>query len=311
MTATSDRTVIAEVTATIVIVGGGIALASSGDLCLPGADVHPLWIPVLLFAARYGMRGMFMAAALATLALATVSLAEHGTLAELTARGSSPYDMIALVAATLVAWTAGMRDGRLTHALNDRHELDRKLKASNETTSALHDVVRTLRERLDRLDMSISVWRAIAGRLVHGPFDEAATAALELACIRSGASAGLVQRCIGAGNRLKTVATLGHLPDARSDISSDRTVQNAIAYRRPALRTDLKDATPDDSDLAVVITDPVTGELLGVLALRDVPTGEVPEARLAAAQVRDVELVANWLADAFPRPQMRAGNRAC
>ena len=76
-----------------------------------------------------------------------------------------------------------------------------------------------------------------------------------------------------------------------------------MAFRRPALRSDLPDQLPDDSDVAVPITNPETGEVLGVIAMR-----EAPPARLHAAEVRDLEVVAAWLADSFPSsPQLRAG----
>ncbi len=302
---TPGRTIVLEVTAAILIVGGAVALATSGDVLLREFDVHPLWIPVMVFSARYAVRGLFYSVVLCAAALAAVSYADQGTLTELTVRGSNPHDMVALLAATLVAWTSMMRDGRLAHLASARDDVTRRLAASEETVNALGEVVGVLRYRLDRIDLSITMWREIARRMDHGPLPNAAAAALELASLRTGAAAGMVQRC--HGTRLQTIATVGHVTGAMNDISRDRTAQNAMTSRRAALRSDLPDTRPEDSDVAVPIMHPATGELLGVLAMR-----EAPSARLHSAEVRDLEVVAAWLADSFPSaPQVMAGGAAC
>ena len=304
MSSIPGRTIVLEVTAAILLVGGAVALFTSGDLFLPGADVHPLWIPVMIFAARYAVRGMFIAVIMCAAALGAASFMEHGTLVELTTRAVNPDDMIALLASTLVAWTAMTRDGRLTNLARERDDATRRLRASEETVGALGEVVGVLRYRLDRIDLSITMWREIARRMDRGPLPNAATAALELASVRTGAAAGIVQRC--SGNRLQTVATFGHMTGATSDISRDRTALNAVSFRRPALRSDLPDSLPEDSDVAVPIMDTETGNVIGVIAMR-----EAPPTRLHAAEVRDLEVVAAWLADSFPNPQLKAGVPAC
>lgn len=292
---TSERVVLLEVAAAVLLVGGAIALASGGDICVPGADVHPLWIPVLVFAARYGVRGMFTAVAMATIALGACSMAAHGTLDDVAMRGQNPYDLIALMAATLVAWTAMMRDRRLERAAAEQADTVRRLSTSEESADALREAVGVLRQRLDRIDLSISMWRAIASRLDHGTLSEAAAAALELASIRSGAASGEVHQNVGG--RLYTVAIFG--PGASSgEPMRDHTVIQAIARRRPALRREVAGARPDDPDVAVPIIDPDTRIVLGVLALRDAGPG-----RLRAAEVRDLEVVAGWLAPAFLREE--------
>lgn len=291
MSSIPGRTIVLEVTAAVLLVVGATFLATSGDLGLPAADVHPLWVPVLVFAARYAVRGLFISLALGIAALAAASLAQHGTLADLVARGANPHDMIALLAATLVAWTAMTRDGRLAHVARARDEVTRRLHASEETVNALGEVVAVLRHRLDRIDLSITMWREIARRM-NGPLHGAAQAALELASVRTGAAAGIVQR--GSGARLHTIATFGQVPAATNDISRDRTVISAMSFRRAALRSDLPDPMPEDSEVAVPILGP-DGAVLGVIAMR-----EVPPSRLHAAEVRDLEIVATWLADAFP-----------
>jgi hypothetical protein len=299
----SDRVVFVEVIAAILLVGGATALASSGDLCVSGADVHPLWIPVLVFAARYGVRGLFISVALAAVALAAISLVEHGALVEVAARGSNPHDLIALVAATLVAWTAMIRDHRLARLGSEHDEMRRRLVTSTETAGALRDVVGVLRDRLDRIDLSISMWRAIAERMDHGPLRDRAAAALELATIRSGAASGVVYR--NMNGRLLAIATHGH-SGGTTDIGRDRTVRLAVAQRRPALRSDVAGSSLDDSEVAVPIVDSKTQAVVGVLAMRDASPG-----RLRAAEVHDLEVVAAWFADAFQRPQVRAKDGAC
>ncbi len=259
----------------------------------------------MVFAARYAVRGMFISVVLGALALAAASFAEHESLVALTSRGSNPHDMVAFLAATLVAWTAMTRDGRLAHMASARDDATRRLESSEETINALGEVVSVLRYRLDRIDLSITMWREIARRIDRGPLPNAAIAALELASLRTGAGTGLVQRC--TGGRLHTIATFGNAVGAStSDISCDRTAMNAMAFRRAALRSDLPDPLPEDSDVAVPIINPETGEVLGVIAMR-----EAPPARLHAAEVRDLEVVAAWLADSFPSsPQLRAGGTA-
>jgi hypothetical protein len=292
---TSERVVLLEVAAAILLVGGAIALACGGDLCVAGADVHPLWIPVLVFAARYGVRGMFTAIAMAAIALGASSLALHGTLDDVAVRAQNPYDLIALMAATLVAWTAMMRDRRIAQAAEEQGDMTRRLTASEETSDALRDAVGVLRQRLDRIDLSISMWRGIARRM-DGTLNEAATAALELASIRSGAASGEVHQ--NFGGRLYTVATFGHGALIGGEPMRDHTIIQAIARRRPALRRDTPGARPDDPDVAIPIIDPDTRIVLGVLALRDAPAG-----RLRLADIRDLEVVASWLAPAFLREE--------
>jgi len=288
-----------EVAAAVLLVGGAIALACGGDLCVAGADVHPLWIPVLVFAARYGIRGMFTAIAMSAIALGASSLALHGTLDDVAIRGQNPYDLIALMAATLVAWTAMMRDRRIERAAEEQGELTRRLALSEDSADALREAVGVLRQRLDRIDLSISMWRAMARRLDHGSLSDASTAALELASLRSGAASGEVHQ--NFGGRLYTVATYGHGAIIGGEPMRDHTVIQAIARRRPALSHSTPGARADDPDIAIPIIDPDTRIVLGVLALRDTPAG-----RLRTADIRDLEVVASWLAPAFLREEEEA-----
>ena len=298
MTVTSDWILLIEVIAAMALVGGAILLVA-GDLCVPAVDVHPLWIPVLVFSARYGVRGLFMAVAVASLGLATACMVEHGELTGALTRGSNPYDVVALVASTLVAWTGMIRDGRLTRSTQDRDDLGQRLDNTEETALALREVVGVLRDRLDRIDLSISMWRAIAARLDHGTLSDAAAAALELAAIRTGAATGVV--LLNTGDRLETIANYGHASDC-GDFSRDRTVCHAFSNRRAALRGHVRDAGLEDMEVAVPITGQ-DGSLVGVLAMRD-----TPPARLRAAEVRDVQVVATWLAPAFWRSVLRTGD---
>lgn len=301
--ATPDRVILIEVAAAVLLVSGAVALASSGGLGLPGVDVHPLWIPVLVFAARYGVRGMFTAVGMATVALAVSSLVEHGQLSDLATRSANPYDIMALMSATLVAWTAMMRDRRLARAAEDQEEMGRRLATSEETADALREVVGVLRHRLDRIDLSITMWRAIAWRLDHGAPSEAAAAALELAAIRSGAATGEVHRNVDG--RLDLLASCGRGPST-GDAARDATARHAVALRRTALRREVAGATLADSEVAVPILDPDSRLLLGVLTMRDAPTRG-----LRASDVRDLEVVAAWLALAFTRPEPDGEEAAC
>ena len=298
LTPTPDLILRIEVIAAMTLMGAAIMLVS-GDLCVPAVDVHPLWIPVLVFAARYGVRGMFMAVAVGALGLGAACMVQHGELAGAMARGSNPYDVVALVASTLVAWTAMIRDGRLARSTQERDEFNHRLENSEETARALRDVVGVLRDRLDRIDLSISMWRAIAARLDHGTLTDAAAAALELAAIRTGAATGVV--LLNTGFRLETIATFGHA-SGTGDFSSDRTVCHAFSHQRAALRGHVRDATLEDMEVAVPIIGQ-DGSVVGVLAMRD-----TPPARLRAAEVRDVQVVGSWLAPAFGRSPTRSGD---
>lgn len=293
---TSDRMVALEAAVGAALAVIAAALASPADVWLTGFGLHPGWIPVILLAARYGPRGLFWSLGVVVAALVIVDVAGDGTLAGLDARTHHGPDLLALLTATLVAWVGMMHEGRMTRA---HHRLDQALAGqarAEATEQALQDNLGYLRNRLDRLELSLSVWRDLAGRLERCDIADAADAALELAFMRTGAQAGRVM--LRDGDNLTPVAGRGAwvMPAVRfREKGLDATVQAALFAKQLTLAA--PDATDTDSAAAAPILDE-SGVVLGMLALR-----ALPAAGLKPADLHDLELIAQWLAPAITRPQ--------
>ncbi|MBK7072836.1 MAG: hypothetical protein IPH44_11080 [Myxococcales bacterium] len=292
-----------EAAAAAVVVVGAVALASPDDVWLRGLGMHPAWLPVIVLAARYGPRGLFTSLAITWAGLTAASLALGGAALGLGGPGHRGADLVALIAATLAAWVGMMHEGRLARLagrLADASELQRQAEA---TVQALHDSLAYLRTRHDRVDIALSLWRNLAGRIERGPAADAADAAIELCMIRTGARAGLIELRDGA--RVATLAWRG--PWAASaarphDIAGDRTVRAAVEARVVALGA--ADATDTDSAVAAPVFDHVTGALIGVVALRGVPARA-----LRPADLRDLAVIGQWLAPALSRALAATGAR--
>jgi len=294
---TSERMVALEAVAGAALVVVAVSLASPDDVWMTGLGLHPGWLPVILLAARYGPRGLFWSLGAIAAVLIGVDLVHDGDLAGLATRSHSASDLLALLAATLVAWVAMMHEGRMSRAL-DRLKLATEQQAEAEATEqALHDNLGYLRGRLDRLELSLSVWRDIAGRIERGDIAEAADAALELCTIRTGATAGRVQ--FRDGESLTMVAGRGAwvMPAVRfREKTGDATVQAALFARQVTVAG--ADAGEADSQVAAPILDEESGVVIGMIALRGLPEGG-----LRAADLHDLWLVAQWLAPSLARPQ--------
>lgn len=292
---TLDRTVVIEAACASLLVGGAIYLAAPGDLALRHVGFHPAWIPVIVLAARYGMGGLFASLVLTWGALVGVTLAQGQDLSGFQARFHGAMDLLVLMTAILVAWIAilhGSRMARTIDRLTDATELQRQ---SDETVQALYDSLAYLRSRHDRIDMSLGLWRDLAGRLERGDPREAARAALELCAIRAGAAAGVIQ--MTDGKAWHTLAWRGAWSSSTAkprDLMRDRTVQVAIASRRVLPASDVTGASGEESDVAVPVLAEGSGEVLGVIALRGVSPG-----RLRAADMADLVVIAQWLAPAL------------
>lgn len=292
----SDRNVAGEAAIGAALVLAAVFIASPHDVWMTGFGLHPAWIPVILLAARYGPRGLFWSLGMMVAVLVIADLAGGGRLAGLDARTHHAPDLLALLTATLVAWIGMAHDGRMTRA---QHRLDRALadQARAEATEhALQDNLGYLRNRLDRLELSLSVWRDLAARLERGDVADAADAAIELAFMRTGAQAGRVQ--VRDGDSFSAVAGRGAwvMPAVRfREKGMDATVQAALVARKVTLAS--PDATETDSAVAAPIIDE-SGVVLGMLALR-----ALPEGGLRQADLHDIELIASWLAPAITRPQ--------
>lgn len=292
----SDKTVAAETAGAAVLLAAAVAVVSPGDVWLAGLGFHPAWLPILLLAARYGTRGLLPALALTWGALCLAAVILGQSLSGFGAHLRSTSDLLALVAATLVAWIAMLHESRTTRADRRLLEVVELQQQTEATVKALYDSLAYLRARHDRVDISLSLWRDLAGRIESGEPAEAATAVLELCEIRVGAGAGIVQ--VRDGNRLVTVACRGQWSPTSSrpsDITIDRTVRTAMLQRQVAPAC--PGSTEDDCDVAVPVLDPATGAVTGVIALRGVSPGS-----LRAADLGDLVVLAKWLAPALGRP---------
>lgn len=291
-----DRMVLAEAAGGAVLVAGATALVSPDDLWLGGDLLHPAWLVIFLVSARYGTRGLIASLAFTWGVLAVVALATGGTLAGLAAHTRTGTDRLALIGATLVAWVAMLHESRMERADRRLVEAMARERDADATVSALHDALAYLRARHDRVDIALSLWRDLAGRIERGDAAEAASAILELCEIRVGAASGIVQ--LRDGNRLTTLAVRGQWSPTMTrpaDIAIDRTVRAAIQTRRATPAG--ADATDDDCDAAVPVLDDATGVVVGVIALRGVAPGGMRVADLA-----DLVVLAQWLAPALGRP---------
>jgi hypothetical protein len=292
---TSDRAILVEAAIAALLTAVGVAFAApGGDVWLPMIALHPAWLPVIVLSARYGTRGLFVSLAFVIGALALTGLVNGSGVAGITMRTRFTADMLALGTATLVAWIAMARETRMRRIIDQLHEATSAHRQAEEAVTALHESLAYLRSRHDRLDVSLSVWRDLAGRMERGDPMEAARAALELCQIRVGATAGSVQ--LRDGNRLRLVASRGSLPDSEMirDIGGDHTVRDAIVARAVAPAS--SGAGETDSDVAAPIIDDDTGLVVGVIALRGVPATS-----LRAANLIDLRLIAQWLAPALNR----------
>jgi hypothetical protein len=292
----SRRTIVLETAACALLATGGVALASPGDPWLSGVELHPAWLAVIVPAARYGTWGLLLALGLTGAGLAAIGLLLAGSLTGLSASITSSTGLLAMTAAIGVAWIALSHESRRARLARRLDEAEEARLAAVELVAAHQEALTRLRARHDRIDLSVSLWRELAVSLDCGDEAEAGTAALELCSIRCGATGGTVH----AGDRHRVVARYGAEPlaaSSRHDLWFDRTVNAASELGRPVSAAEVDGATAQDSDLAVPIVDDLDGTVLGVLALRG-----VSPARMGAAELRDVLVIASWLAPALVRP---------
>lgn len=301
---TSDRTVVVEAAGAAVLVVGLIALVSPDDVWLRDVGMHPMWVPIILMSARYATRGLFPALGLVCGGLIATGLALDGTIDGFIERTSNPSDLLALATAVLVAWVAMAHESRINRADRRLDEATEAQKLAEDNVHALHASLGYLRNRHDRLDVSLSLWRNLAGRLERGDAIEASRAVLELCEIRAGARAGIVQ--LLDGSVLSTLASRGQWPQTTGrghELDGDSTVRAAIKSRLVCPAG--PGSSESDSDVAVPVTDEDTGVVMGVIALRGVSPGA-----MRAAELRDLGVLAQWLAPAAARQLRRKFGKA-
>jgi hypothetical protein len=257
---------------------------------------HPVWLVVLALSARYGARGLLAAMPVAWGTLALLAGPWRSAPSEVLAALATPVELGALVAAIIVGWIASVHDRRA-------QDLEEKVQAL--VTRATHDAAAlaelrraalALRSRNDRLDLALTFLRDVARRMDGGDLGAAAEAALALVAARLGARAAAVEIRDAAGT-LSILAATGAC-DPTQPPGDDATVGEALRSGQAVRAIDLPGAGPGDSDLAAPIV--VGGEIVGALTVRGV-------ARVGAAAVRDLVVVAEWMATAFARARARRG----
>jgi hypothetical protein len=257
---------------------------------------HPVWLVVLALSARYGARGLLAAMPVAWGALALLAGPWRSAPSQALAALATPAELGALVAAIAVGWIA---------SVHERRSVDLEEKVQALMTRATHDVAAlaelrraalALRSRNDRLDLALTFLRDVARRIDGGDLGAAAEAALALVVARLGARAGAALARSPEGT-LVIVAAAGAW-DPTQPPGNDATVGEALRSGQAVRAIDLPGAGPGDSDLAAPIV--VDGETVGVLTVRGV-------ARVGAAALRDLVVVAEWLEAAFARARARRG----
>jgi len=301
--AVSHRAVFVESLIAGVVLLGAILALSPRDAGINRAGPHFIWIAVLVLAARYGTKGLCVALPLAAAMLAATA-AVLGQMHALGRRLESSADLVALVAAVLVAWVASAHENRRGDIAR---ELDAAKIGSRAERKAAHEMqgaLVALRERADRMNLSLSFLRDVAQRLERKGPEEAATAALTLAMTCLGARAGIVELAVrnapGAGGSAPSfVSAVGPWNgDGTAPIlTSDRVVAAALEARMTVTAGDVEGAGPDDADMAAPILDS-RGEPCGILALRGLPY------RAAGAMaLRDLAVTSGWLAEVLASPR--------
>lgn len=254
-----------------------VALAFVPELAAARAgvilDPHPGWIAVLILAARDGSGGLFAGVVAAAVA-AGMGAAVVGTdLAMSWSRIDSGANLIAFAACLAVSGIGSWHTRRQADLGERLHHLSDRAARAEEAAETLHEVVATLRARVDRTWTSLSFLRDVAARLEGGDPLAAAEGAADLALARTGAGAAAVKVGMGGYQRLLAVR------DARGP--------------KTLAPLELRDA-----DLTVPIRN--GKDRVGVIALWGIPgTG------LDVATSHDLEVIASWCVPALGRAAWR------
>jgi len=281
------------------------ALCGVPNLGLQAIVPHPVWLVVLVIAARYGTRGLAVALPIAWGSLAVTSGA--GGPGRVLDTLAMPMELGALAGAVLVGWIAAGNEHRERGMARKTAELERRVTVDAVTIADLRRAALVLRARNDRLDLSLTFLRNVARRL-HGPDPEAAAqAVLELITARIGARAASIEMYETSaemaaegsagesagepakGSRLRPLAVVG----VWNGEAFDRTARAAMSGGQPMRAVELSEGGPTDSDIAAPIVDS-SGVVRGVVAARGVPVGGA-----SMAALRDLSVIADWAGPAL------------
>jgi hypothetical protein len=267
---------------------------------------HPVWLVVMALAARYGARGLVASVPVAWGALALLAVPWRAAPTRVLTELARPAELGALAAALVVSWIASVHERRAQDLEEQRDLLAGRAGHEAAALGELRRAALALRARNDRLDLALTFLRDVARRIDGGDVSTASEAALALVVARLGARAGAVQTPSADGAKagavtnaltgaLTIVATTGAWA-APGPGERDATVVEALRTGEPVRAIDLPGAGSGDSDLAAPIM--VGDDTVGVLTVRGV-------ARVGAAALRDLAVVAEWLATAFARARER------
>jgi hypothetical protein len=302
MQISSRRLVVESSVATAMVLAAVAVATPASHLGWGFLRPHPVWLVVMALSARYGARGLVTSVPVAWGALALLAVPWRAAPARLLTELARPSELGALAAALLVSWIASVHERRAQDLEEQRDLLAGKASHEAAALGELRRAALALRARNDRLDLALTFLRDVARRIDGGDVSTASEAALALVVARLGARAGAVQTPALAG------ATAGAVPGALIIVAttgawaapgpgeSDATVGQALRSGEPVRAIDLPGAGPGDSDLAAPII--VGDDTVGVLTVRGV-------ARVGAAALRDLAVVAEWLATAFARARAR------
>ena len=184
---------------------GLAALCGVPQFGLALLDPHPVWLVVVVIAARYGTRGLAIALIVAWGGLAIANGADGPSRVLDTL--AMPIELGALAACVLVAWIVSGNERREQALEGKVVDLERRASVDASTIGELRRAALALRARNDRLDLSLTFLRNVARRLHGSDVEAAAQAALELIGARLGARAASVE--ILAGGELVPLAVIG------------------------------------------------------------------------------------------------------
>jgi hypothetical protein len=285
-------------------VGTAVALAvtavASGEphLGLGRLCPHPVWLVVLALAARYGVRGLVASVPVAWGALALLAGTWRTAPALVLKVLATPSELGALAGALIVGWIASVHERQALQLEEKLQTVTARAGRDAAALGELRQAALALRARNDRLDLSLTFLRDVARRIESGDRAAAAEAALSLVVARLGARAAAVEVPSSDARPLATIAAAGAWHAAADGDAGDATAAEALRSGRPVRAVELTGAGPTDSDLAAPIVR--DGVPLGVVVVRGV-------SRMGAAALRDLAVVAEWLAPAFEKAGSSAG----
>jgi hypothetical protein len=305
----ANRTIFWEALAVCALVLGVALFLPPRDAGLRRPGPHLVWIAVLLVAARYGTRGLSLALPISAAALAATARL-LGQMPALEQRLAGSADLLALVAAVLVAWVASTHENRCRQLASDLEAAKNRSLGDRKTAGEMRDMLVALRSRADRMNLSLTFLRNVAQRLEGRDPEEAAAAALALAMTCLEARAGVIKLSRpmrgGAQNDdimpgLLSYAGPWNGKGSAPTLEGDHVVEAALGTGEPVNASDLGGVCLGDADMAAPLLDR-QGRPFGVLAVRG-----LPHRAAGAMALRDLTVVSEWLANVLtPRQQLEA-----